>query len=131
MRNFQPELGEGAETNSAGIGRSSLHDNDAGASGIAPSGMFHVPPRSVRWIPHRKAEIVAAVRCGHISLDDACARYSLSIEEFLSWQQGIDRFGLSGLCVNKTQQRRRVRSKTRPSGEEPHGDGASAPADTG
>lgn len=52
-----------------------------------------------RWVPHRKAEVVDAVRGGVISLDEACRRYALSLEEFLAWQYRIDRFGLAGLRV--------------------------------
>jgi hypothetical protein len=35
-----------------------------------------------RWVIRRKAEIVAAVRSGAISLEAACDRYKLSIEVF-------------------------------------------------
>ncbi len=77
----------------------------------SPGEMPSPPPVPARWVPHRKAEIVAAVRGGAISLDEACARYALSIEEFLAWQHGIDLFGLAGLRVYKTQRRRRVRTK--------------------
>ena len=50
-----------------------------------------------------KAEVVAAVRNGLISLDEACRRYTLSIEEFLSWQRLIDSHGLAGLRVTRLQ----------------------------
>ena len=56
--------------------------------------------------PHRNAAVVTAVRCGFLSLDDACERYALSIEEYLSWQQGIDRLGLAGLRAGGTRRRR-------------------------
>jgi hypothetical protein len=49
----------------------------------------------------RKAEVVAAVRGGLLSLDDACARYSLSVSEFLSWEQAIDRHGMAGLLAKR------------------------------
>jgi hypothetical protein len=39
------------------------------------------PPNTGRWVIRRKAEVVAAVRGGLISLDDALARYSLTAEE--------------------------------------------------
>jgi len=61
------------------------------------------PPDTKRWVTRRKAEIVAAVRNGVISLDDACARYHISIEEFLSWQTLIERHGLAGLRVTRMQ----------------------------
>jgi hypothetical protein len=73
------------------------------------------PPRPTRWIPQRKAEIVAAIRGGHMSFDEARERYTLSIEEYLSWQVGLELSGLPGLRVNRVQQnrRRRVRSTGR------------------
>tara|TARA_R110000787_G_scaffold8843_16_gene30356 strand:- start:4133 stop:4306 length:174 start_codon:yes stop_codon:yes gene_type:complete len=43
------------------------------------------PPDTKRWVVRRKAEVVAAVRAGLISLEDACRRYTLSVEEFASW----------------------------------------------
>ena len=60
-------------------------------------------PGTHRWITRRKAEVVAGVRCGLISLEEACRRYSLSVEEFLSWQTTLDRHGLSGLRVTRLQ----------------------------
>ena len=44
------------------------------------------PPTTKRWVIRRKAEVVAAVRGGLLSLEEACARYTLTVEEFLSWQ---------------------------------------------
>lgn len=64
------------------------------------------PPSTKRWVIRRKAQVVVAVRSGLISLDDACQRYSLSIEEFLSWQRLIDRHGIGGLRATRIQQYR-------------------------
>ncbi len=61
------------------------------------------PPDTKRWVIRRKAIVVAAVRGGLITLEDACARYSLSIEEFLSWQRAIDAHGLPGLRATRIQ----------------------------
>ena len=55
------------------------------------------PPETKRWVSRRKAAVVAAVRCGLLSLDEACERYALSVEEFLAWQHAMDRFGVAGL----------------------------------
>ena len=65
------------------------------------------PPDTKRWVIRRKAEVVAAVRGGIISLEDACERYTLSVEEFLSWQRLIDRHGMRGLRTTRLQQYRR------------------------
>jgi hypothetical protein len=56
-------------------------------------------------VAQRKAEVVEAVRGGFLTLDEACERYALSIEEFLTWQHGISLFGLAGLRVYGTQGR--------------------------
>jgi hypothetical protein len=61
------------------------------------------PPGTKRWVIRRKAEVVAGVRAGLLSLDDACQRYTLSVEEFLSWQRLIDKHGLRGLRVTRLQ----------------------------
>ena len=63
-------------------------------------------PGTKRWVIRRKAEVVAAVRGGLLTLDDACDRYRLTNEEFLNWQQSIDRHGLAGLRTTRLQQYR-------------------------
>ena len=63
-------------------------------------------PETRRWVIRRKAEVVAAVRGGLLSLEEACARYTLTVDEFLSWQLSIDQFGLPGLRTTRIQQYR-------------------------
>ncbi|MEX0759232.1 MAG: DUF1153 domain-containing protein, partial [Tistlia sp.] len=65
------------------------------------------PPDTKRWVIRRKAEVVAGVRCGLISLEEACRRYTLSVEEFLSWQRMIESHGLRGLRTTRLQHYRR------------------------
>lgn len=60
-------------------------------------------PETRRWVARRKAEVVAAVRGGLLSLDEACRRYNLTAEEFTSWERLIDRHGTSGLRVTRLQ----------------------------
>ena len=60
-------------------------------------------PKTRRWVARRKASVVAAVRSGLISLDEACLRYTLSVEEYLSWERAIERHGLAGLRVTRLQ----------------------------
>lgn len=64
------------------------------------------PPNTKRWVMRRKAEVVAGVRSGLISLEEACERYTLSVEEFLSWQRLIDKHGLRGLRATRLQEYR-------------------------
>jgi hypothetical protein len=61
------------------------------------------PPSTKRWVIRRKAEVVAAVRGGLLSLGDACKRYRLTVDEFLSWQRSIERHGLPGLRATRLQ----------------------------
>ena len=73
----------------------------------SPLTVADLPPKDTkRWVIRRKAEVVAAVRGGLLSLDDACKRYTLTVEEFLAWQHAIDRFGLAGLRATRVQQYR-------------------------
>jgi Protein of unknown function (DUF1153) len=65
------------------------------------------PPNLNRWVIRRKAQVVAAVCGGLLSLDDACKRYSLSIDEFLNWHRQVARHGLPGLKATKVQNYRR------------------------
>jgi hypothetical protein len=64
------------------------------------------PPDTKRWVIRRKAEVVAAVRGGLLTLEEACDRYTLTVEEFLAWQRAIDKHGLPGLRATRIQQYR-------------------------
>jgi Protein of unknown function (DUF1153) len=72
-------------------------------------------PRSttVRWTVMRKAKLVAAVSGGLLSVEDACSRYNIATEEFLSWQRLIDQHGIAGLRTTRTQQYRNDSSTAR------------------
>ena len=75
---------------------------------LAPDGtvltLTNLPsPDAQRWVASRKAIVVAAVRGGLLSMSDACARYRLTTEEFLSWQTQVDRNGLKGLRATRVQ----------------------------
>jgi hypothetical protein len=63
-------------------------------------------PGTKRWVIRRKAEVIAAVRGGLLSLDEACSRYMLTVDEFLSWQHSLDQHGLAGLRTSHIQQYR-------------------------
>lgn len=68
----------------------------------APLTLNDLPPANTqRWVIRRKAEVVAAVRGGLLTLDEACDRYRLTNEEFLGWQQSIDAHGLAGLRTTR------------------------------
>lgn len=64
------------------------------------------PPSTTRWVARRKAEVVHAVNGGLLTVDEACERYRLSLEEFVGWQRAVDRSGLPGLRVTLIQKYR-------------------------
>ena len=68
------------------------------------------PPNTKRWVVRRKAEVVTAVRAGLLTLEEACERYSLSVEEFSSWQALIEKHGMRGLRTTKLKEYRRRQS---------------------
>ncbi len=59
------------------------------------------PPDTKRWTVRRKTAVVEAVRVAVISLQEACLRYDLSVEEFLVWQRAVERHGLPGLRATR------------------------------
>lgn len=70
----------------------------------SPLTIADLPPSNTkRWVIRRKAEVVAAVRGGLLSIEEACSRYTLTVEEYLSWQRSIDRHGLAGLRATRVQ----------------------------
>jgi hypothetical protein len=48
--------------------------------------------------------VVSAVREGVLTIEEACHRYNLSIEEFHAWEQGLSRHGLRGLQATRVGQ---------------------------
>ena len=71
------------------------------------------PPGTTRWVASRKAQVVAAVDSGLMTLDEVMHRYSLSLEEFYSWQHAMDRAGVKGLRVAWAQEDRAARRRDR------------------
>jgi Protein of unknown function (DUF1153) len=70
---------------------------------MALLGLDLPPTDTVRWSPQRKASVVSGVRTGAISLDEACQRYQLSADEFLSWQRAVEGHGVGALRVTRLQ----------------------------
>lgn len=67
------------------------------------------PPNTGRWVVRRKAAVVAAVRSGGITIEEACRVYQLSKEELRSWEHAFEIHGLPGLRATRVQQYRRSR----------------------
>ena len=66
------------------------------------------PPSTRRWVVRRKAEVVAAVNGGLLSIEEVLERYGLTLEEFASWQRAVDRSGMQGLRVTRIQHYREL-----------------------
>ncbi|HEY0267076.1 MAG TPA: DUF1153 domain-containing protein, partial [Rhizomicrobium sp.] len=61
-----------------------------GVQVIGPDGTIlspaNLPPANLtRWVARRKAEVIAAVNGGLLTMPEACHRYRLTVEEFLEW----------------------------------------------
>jgi hypothetical protein len=83
------------------------HDENAHAAPGQPVESVELemlpPPDTERWVARRKAQVVAAVQSGLLSLDEAMTRYRLTLEEFTGWQRALYRHGLYGLQVTHSQ----------------------------
>lgn len=94
----------------------SARQRPARASIIGPTGKpmtrEDLPkPGTQRWVVRRKAEVVAGVRGGLISLQEACQRYNLSEDEFSSWQRLFEDHGMSGLRATNVKKFRHPLSR--------------------
>jgi transposase-like protein len=66
--------------------------------------LAELPPSDTkRWVASRKAAVVAAVREGALSVDEACARYNLSAEELQSWSDALSTYGVGALRTTRIQ----------------------------
>lgn len=69
-----------------------------------PLTLASLPPAgTTRWVVRRKAEVVAAVNGGLMTINEVCQLYGLTLEEFASWQRAVDRSGMPGLRVTRIQ----------------------------
>lgn len=69
------------------------------------------PPETTRWVIRRKAEVVAAVRGGLLTREEALTRYGLSNEEFGTWLSMIEEYGIPGLRTTRVRHYR-MRTKS-------------------
>lgn len=70
------------------------------------------PPDTKRWTARRKGMVVEAVHRGMTTIEEVCRRYDLSVDEFLSWHNAMQRHGVQGLQITKLQNYRYSRPKT-------------------
>ena len=55
------------------------------------------PANTKRWVARRKAEVIAAVHGGLLTMPQACHRYGISTDEFMEWKRHYEAEGLEGL----------------------------------
>jgi transposase-like protein len=70
-----------------------------------------------RWIPRRKAMVIAALREGETTVEEVCRLYSLSRDELASWIASFERHGISGLRATRVQLYRELKKTTYRAGE--------------
>jgi len=80
---------------------------------IGPDGermtLDDLPPADIRrWVPRRKARVVAAVEGGLISQEEASKRYAISEEEFDAWRTALRGRGMRGLRITRRDGARRT-----------------------
>lgn len=74
-----------------------------------PFGGEPLPPINTRrWVPRRKAAVVAAVAGELLTAEEACDRYSLTVEEFAEWQRLYDFGGVKGLRTTRVREYREM-----------------------
>jgi len=78
----------------------------AGPDGAPLSVVDLPPPNTQRWVVRRKAQVVAAVSGGLISLGVACERYRMTLDEYLVWHRQVSRHGMAGLQATRIQEYR-------------------------
>lgn len=86
------------------------HRHIRAATVIGPLGeqltLQSLPAPTERWTCRRKAEVVAAVNGGLLTIDEACGRYRMSVEELASWMRAEERMGMPGLRATRVQENR-------------------------
>jgi hypothetical protein len=83
-------------------------NGSAAQKGAVSSTDEQLPPTK-RWTARRKAEVLAAVRSGKITMEETMRRYQLTEEEFLVWQRAFETRGLAGLKATRLQEYREGR----------------------
>ncbi|MGB4100330.1 MAG: DUF1153 domain-containing protein [Alphaproteobacteria bacterium] len=63
-------------------------------------------PDTKRWVMRRKAQVIAGVRNGLLTEEEACARYHLSEEEFKSWKRLMEDHGVRALRTTRLKEYR-------------------------
>lgn len=73
------------------------------------------PPTTQRWVKSRKIAVIKAIDNGVLTDEQACQRYSLTMEELESWKQALNRHGPGALRTTHLNRYRRAEN-----GKHPH-----------
>jgi len=65
------------------------------------------PSNTRRWTIWHKAALLAAIRRGELTFEEARTSYSLSAEELAAWERDFDQHGMYGLRATRVQIYRR------------------------
>ena len=117
---MEPEGTPAALTCAPAMGSADKREPEEEANDSSPAKVARRKPISVddlpqpgitRWVIRRKAQVVAAVASGALTLEEVCRRYSVSIEEFQSWQRSLEQHGIYGLRTTRSQIYRSVETE--------------------
>jgi hypothetical protein len=75
-------------------------------------GVPELPRAGQRWTVQRKAAVVEAVRGGWVPINELCALYNISVDEFVAWERDLDRYGVHGLRTTRYQIYRKTEKKS-------------------
>jgi len=62
-----------------------------------------LPSPGKRWVPRRKAMVIAALRAGETTIEEVCSLYRLSPDELAGWISSFERYGVPGLRATRVQ----------------------------
>ena len=82
-----------------------------GPSGVPLTVETLPPPGTTHWVMRRKAEVLAAIKGGLLSIEGACELYDLSLDEIMMWERTVKRSGIYALRVTKIQNYKSVYSR--------------------
>ncbi len=69
------------------------------------------PADTERWVKSRKVAVIQAIQAGHLSEEQACERYNLSLEELQSWKRLLKRHGPDALRTTHLKRYRAADNK--------------------
>src|SRR4051794_3090007 len=62
-----------------------------------------LPRPMQRWTAGRKRAVIDAVRRGWRPIEEVCEPYNISVDEFISWERDMDKYGVPGLRATRLQ----------------------------